>query len=143
MEKEGWGTRLKHAWNAFINLDNQRQFAPSVAGGYSSRPDRTRINIVNERSILSSVLTRMAIDVSTCDVRHIKTDDEGRYAEDMKSGLQNCLTLEPNLDQDAKAFMQDVAFTMFDRGVACIVPVDTSINPNVSAGFDILSLRVG
>lgn len=143
MEKESWRDRLKHAWNAFVNMDQYSQNGFGAGGGYSTRPDRVRINIANERSILSSILTRLAIDVAASDIRHVRLDDEGRYEDDIDSPLQNCLTLEPNLDQDARHLRQDIAFTLFDRGVAVIVPVDTTLNPNVSGSYDILSLRVG
>lgn len=142
MEKESYWGRLKHAWNAFINLDAQPPRYESY-GGYSNRPDRVRINIANERSILSSVLNRIAVDVAGSEIRHVRLDEEGRYEDDMDGPLQNCLVLEPNLDQDARHFRQDIAFTLFDRGVAVVVPVETTISPNVSGAFDILSLRVG
>ena len=142
MEKGIWRDRLKHAWNAFVNMDGSPPRYESAAG-YSTRPDRVRINIANERSILSSILTRLAVDVAASDIRHVRLDDEGRYEDDIDSPLQNCLTLEPNLDQDARHLRQDIAFTLFDRGVAAVVPVDTSLNPNVSGSYEILSLRVG
>lgn len=143
MEKESWGARLKHAWNAFVNMDANRRLTYGESAGYTNRPDRTRINIANERSILSSILTRLAIDVASSDIRHVRLDEEGRYEDDIDSSLQNCLTLEPNLDQDARHLRQDIAFTLFDRGVAVIAPIDTSLNPNDSASYEIMSMRVG
>lgn len=142
MEKESWKTRLKHAWNAFVNLD-ERQVDYRQAGSYSTRPDRVRPNIANERSILSSVLVRLAIDVASSEIRHVRLDDEGRYEDDMDSPLNQCLVLEPNLDQDARQFRQDVAMTLFDRGTAAIVPVETTFSPLNSNAFEVLSLRVG
>lgn len=138
------GSRIKHAWNAFLGEDNTHHtfdIGPSYSG--SSRPDRTRTYISNERSIISSIYTRMAIDIATVDIRHVRLDDEKRYVEDIDSGLNSCLTLEANIDQAARAFRQDIVMTLFEKGVAAIVPVDTTINPSVSGGFDIKTLRVG
>jgi hypothetical protein len=139
-----FGTTLKHAWNVFTNQDVREKSAPSSAGGYSGRrPDRLRFRVPNERSIISSIYTRLSIDVASVEMRHIRLDDQKRYLEDIDSGLNNCLTVEANIDQPARAFRQDVALTMFDRGVAVIVPVDTTINPEQTSGYDILTLRVG
>lgn len=138
------GSRLKHAWNAFMNVNQDAPFQSyeyvSYGGG---RPDRPRITVTNERSIITSIFTRLSIDVAGVDIRHVRLDDAQRYIEDVDSGLQNCLTVEANMDQGARAFRQDVAITLFDRGCAAIVPVDTTINPSVSGSFDIKSLRVG
>lgn len=142
-----FGTALRHAWNVFSNqesLTSRNQVYTQYYGSSSARrPDRTRLSIPNGRSIISSIYTRLAIDVASVDVRHVRTDEEGRYLEDIDSGLNNCLSLEANIDQAATAFRMDVAFTLFDRGVAAIVPVDTSISPITNGGFDILTLRVG
>src|SRR5215216_3187221 len=139
------GSRLnqfKHAWNAFLNFE--RFMTPrDIGASYGIRPDRIRLNVSNERSIISSVYTRLGIDVAGVDIRHVRQDDNKRYLSDVDSGLNNCLTLEANLDQAARAFRQDIATTLFDRGVAAIVPVDTSINPSESGSFDIRTLRVG
>lgn len=137
------GATLKHAWNVFANLDERRVFSQYGEPNYGGRPDRIRLRIPNERSMISSIYTRLSIDVASVDMRHIRTDDQKRYLEDVDSGLNNCLTVEANLDQAARAFRQDIAMTLFDRGVAALVPVDTTINPEVSGGFDILTLRVG
>lgn len=136
------GSRLKHAWNAFsnINAETRQQYTESVA---YSRPDRRRLTFTNERSIISSVYTRLAIDVASVNVRHVRLDDEDRYLEDVDSGLNNCLTLEANMDQAARAFRMDIAMTLFDKGSAAIVPVDTTINPAHSGSFDIQTMRVG
>jgi Phage portal protein len=137
------GGALKHAWNVFSNQE-QRRLPPSSYGNTSSgRPDRVRFRIPNERSIISSIYTRLSIDVASIDMRHVRLDDDNRYKEDIDSGLNNCLTVEANLDQAARAFRQDIALTLFDKGVAALVPVDTSISPEQSGGFDILNLRVG
>lgn len=143
------GSVLKHAWNIFSNQEEQNRnqpYAPYTGyyGNVSSRrPDRTRLRISNDRSIISSIYTRLSIDVASVDMRHVRLDDEDRYVEDMDSGLNNCLTLEANIDQAARALRQDIAMTLFDSGCAAVVPVDTSISPDESAGFDILTLRVG
>lgn len=143
------GTALKHAWNVFSNQE-QRQTSqnrtPSTeyyGPAYSRRPDRLRYRITNERSIISSIYTRLSIDVASVDMRHVRLDAENRYVEDIDSGLNNCLTIEANMDQAARAFRQDIALTLFDKGVAVLVPVDTSISPEQTGGFDILTLRVG
>jgi hypothetical protein len=96
----------------------------------------------NERSILASIFTRIAIDVAAADIRHVKLDDKGRYLDDYTSGLNNCLTLEANLDQDARHFRQDIAMTLFDKGVAALTPIDTSLNPQIGS-YDILTMRCG
>lgn len=140
----GFASRIKHAWNAFLNLDLEEQFRSYGSGSsYGVRPDRVRLNVSNERSIISSIYTRLSIDTAAVDIRHVRLDDDKRYLDDIDSGLNNCLTLEANLDQAARAFRQDIALTLFDRGVAAIVPVDTTINPSVSGSFDIKTLRVG
>jgi hypothetical protein len=136
--------RLKHAWNAFLNIENSfASESPNFGAAYSSRPDRPRMFISNERSIISSIYTRLGIDVAAVDIHHVRLDDQGRYLEDIDSGLNNCLTVEANIDQAARAFRQDAAMTLFDRGVIAIVPVDTSIDPSVSGGFDVQTVRVG
>jgi hypothetical protein len=134
--------RLKHAWNAFVNWDENRRLY-DYGTSYGGRPDRTRLSITNERSIISSIYTRLSIDVSGIEVRHVRLDDKDRYVEDVDSGLNNCLTVEANIDQAARHFRQDIAMTLFGEGVAAIVPVDTTINPSVSGSFDIKTLRVG
>lgn len=136
--------KLKHAWNAFTD---EPTISPVYAGGYGTsyggRPDHQRLRSSNERSIISSIYTRLSIDIAGLDIRHVRTDPQRRYLEDLTSGLNNCLTLQANIDQAARAFRQDIAMTLFDTGVAAIVPVDTSISPDQSGGFDILTLRVG
>jgi hypothetical protein len=138
------GSTLKHAWNVFTNQEARVKAAPSSAGGgYGRRPDRIRFRVPNERSIISSIYTRLSIDVASIDMRHVRLDAQKRYLEDIDSGLNNCLTLEANIDQAARAFRQDIAMTLFDRGVAALVPVDTTVNPDRTGGYDILTLRVG
>jgi hypothetical protein len=138
------GSRLAHAWNAFLNQNPEDRFKSyDGAMNFGGRPDRVRFSIPNERSIISSIYTRLSVDISRIDIRHVKLDDHDRYLEDIKSGLNNCLTLEANIDQAARAFLQDIAMTLMDEGVAAIVPVDTTINPKISGGFEILTMRVG
>lgn len=145
------GTALRHAWNVFTNQEqrNNSQYPTPYTDYYGGasyggrRPDRTRLMIPNERSIISSIYTRLSIDVASVDMRHVRLDDQKRYVEDIDSGLNNCLTVEANIDQAARAFRQDIALTLFDKGVAVLVPVDTSISPLDTGGYDIVTLRVG
>lgn len=140
----GFKDRLSHAWNAFLNQDPYTRIH-SYGGGpsYGMRPDRTRLNLTNERSIISSIYTRLSIDVAAVSIRHVRLDDNDRYLEDVDSGLNECLNVEANLDQAGRQFRQDIALTLFDKGVAAIVPVDTTLNPEKHGGFDIKSMRVG
>lgn len=137
---------LKHAWNAFTNqgaeIEN-RVYSGYYGSSGSQRSDRPRIAYSNERSIISSIFTRLSIDVAAIDIRHVRTDDQKRYLEDIESGLNNCLTLEANLDQAARQFRQDIVRTLCDRGVCALVPVDTTLNPLSTGGYDILTMRVG
>ena len=136
--------RVKKAWNAFRYSDSKRNEDPYTVGPSSSyKPDRTPLRFYNERSIISAIYTRLSIDVSDLLIRHVKLDEFGRYAADVTSTLNRTLTLEPNLDQSPRAFRQDIAMTMFDKGVAAIVPVDTAVNPMQEDIFDIYNLRVG
>lgn len=137
--------RMRKAWNAFrtddTNVSSELQFSESSWGGPS--PSRTRLQIFSERSIVSSIYTRIAIDVADLPIRHTQTDKQGRYLKDIQSSLNECLTLEPNLDQSPRAFRQDIAMTLFDRGVAALVPVDSSMDPATNEVFDIYTMRVG
>lgn len=134
---------IKHAWNAFLNQAPADGFRGTDYGmSYGGRPDRVR-NISNERSLIASVYTRIAMDVAGIEVRHVRLDENNRFTEEMDSGLNNCLTLEANIDQAASAFFQDIALTLCQKGVAAVVPVDTTIDPSTSGGFEIKTLRVG
>ena len=134
--------RLQHAWNAFLNKDQTPRY--NYGEHISSyNPHRTRLTRGNERSIVTSVYNRIALDVAAIDMYHAKLDDDGRFTEVIESSLNECLTLSANIDQTAKAFMQDVVMSMMDEGCVAIVPVDTTINPNISGSYDINSLRVG
>ena len=134
--------RLKHAWNAFTNQEDRIRSYGDYGASYGLRPDRVRLNVSNERSIISSIYTRIGIDVSSVDLKHVRLDENGRYLSDIDSGLNTCLTLEANIDQAARAFKQDVAMSLLDRGVIAIVPVDTTLNPNTTGGYDIQTMRV-
>lgn len=141
-----FGDKLKHAWNAFTNQEVRQRTAPYTeyyGASYGVRPDKVRLRVSNGKTIISSIYTRIAIDFSLVDIRHCRTDDQKRYLEDIDSGLNECLTVQANTDQAATQFRRDIAFTLFDRGVAAIVPVDTTLNPNLSGGFDIKTMRVG
>jgi hypothetical protein len=135
--------RLKHAWNAFANSDSAQNRPFSGGGGGYGRPERTPLRFASERSIISSIYTRIGIDVAAVPMVHVRVDDQDRYLETIESGLNNCLTLEANLDQAGRQFRQDIVMTVLDEGVAAIVPVDTTISPEESGGFDIKTLRVG
>ena len=137
------GSRLKHAWNAFLNRAPTANYQYGISGGYAYRPDRFRLTRGNERSIVTSVYNRIALDVAAINIQHVQLDDEGRFLNVIKSGLNDCLSLEANLDQTGRAFIQDVVMSMMDEGVVAIVPVDTTIDPDISNGFDITSMRVG
>ena len=137
------GSRLKHAWNAFLNRAPTANYQYSIGGGYAYRPDRFRLTRGNERSIVTSVYNRIALDVAAINIQHVQLDNEGRFLNVIKSGLNDCLSLEANLDQTGRAFIQDVVMSMMDEGVVAIVPVDTTIDPDISNGFDITSMRVG
>ena len=135
--------RLAHAWNVFFNLDKPEPYQSTTATAYGSRPDRTRHRFTSEKTILSSILTRIAIDVSDLVIKHVKLDDQGRYDSEVNSGLNECLNLEANIDQGARHFRQDMVSTLFDEGVIALVPIDTTVNPRLSGSFDIKTMRVG
>lgn len=136
-----FGSRLKHAWNAFTgNVQiNYRDLGMS----YSYRADRPRMSRGNERSIVTSVYNRIALDVAALSIQHIRLDENGRFLSVIEDGLNNCLTLEANIDQTSRSFIQDVVISMFDEGSVAIIPVDTTTDPNVSGSYDIQSMRVG
>lgn len=135
------GSRLKHAWNAFTGNDqiNYRDLGVS----YSYRADRPRLSRGNERSIITSIYNRIALDVAAIKIQHVRLDKNERFLSVINDGLNNCLTLEANVDQTARAFFQDAVISMFDEGSVAIVPVDTTTDPNVSGSYDIQTMRVG
>lgn len=138
-------TRIKRMWNAFTS--NPPELAPEIYGSpavsYGPSPQRTRHRYTNERTIISSIYTRISIDLAAIDIRHVILDEQGRYNEDADSRLNECFTLEPNIDQGPRAFKQDMVLTMFDKGVVAIVAIDTSVNPETDETYDVHSIRVG
>lgn len=136
------GTRLKHAWNAFFNKDPTDYFK-NVGTGYTYRPDRPRLTRGNERSIVTSVYNRIALDASSVSIQHVRLDENNRFLSVIDSGLNSCLTVEANLDQTGRAFIQDIVMSMLDEGSVAIVPVDTTFNPEITGSYDILSMRTG
>lgn len=136
--------RLRKAFNTFRTEEQVRSdLSHNIGPSYSDRPDRSRLRFFNERSIVSSIYTRIAIDVADIRFRHVEVDDEERYKKNIDSQLDSCLTLEPNIDQGPRSFRQDIVMTLFDRGVAAIVPVDTTHDPMRHEEFDVLTMRVG
>lgn len=136
------GSRFKNAWNAFRNREPTKVFQ-DIGYGYSYRPDRFRLTRGNERSIVTSVYNRIALDVAAIDIRHVQLDAEEQFCDVVQSGLNNCLSTEANLDQTGRAFIQDAVMSMMDEGCIAIVPVDTVDDPDDTTGYQILSMRVG
>lgn len=135
--------RLRHAWNVFKNKDPTENYYVNLGPGYGARPDRMRFSRGNERSIVTSVYNRIAMDVAAVDILHVKTDEDGRFIDTVDSHLNNCLTLEANIDQTGRAFRQDVVQSMLDEGCVAIVPVDTDDEPEESGNFKIYTMRTG
>ena len=136
--------RFKKAWNAFTNNRDPTDINyRNIGMGYVYRPDRIRLTKGNERSIVTSVYNRIAMDVASIAIKHCRIDKNGRYIEDIRSGLNECLTLEANIDQTGRSFIQDVVMSMFDEGAVAIVPVDTTYDPRDTSSYDILSMRTG
>lgn len=136
-----FGSRLKHAWNAFSG--NAQMNYRDLGMSYAYRADRPRLTRGNERSIVTSVYNRIALDVAALNIQHVRLDKNGRFLSVIEDGLNNCLTLEANVDQTARSFIQDVVISMLDEGSVAIVPVDTTTDPNVSGSYDIQTMRVG
>lgn len=139
---ETFGSRLKHAWNAFTNKDPTGPSGDSGAGFYY-RPDRPRFTRGNERSIVTSVYNRIALDVASININHVRLDENDRFTSIISSGLNECLTLNANIDQTGRGFIQDVVMSMLDEGSVAIVPVDTTFDPKVTGSYDINSMRTG
>ena len=136
-------SRLKKNWNTFLNKDPTYEFKKNLGSSYSYRPDRMIFSRGNERSIVTSVYNRIAMDAASVNILHVKLDDNGRYLEDIDSSLNTCLTLEANKDQTGRGFIQDVVQSMLDEGCVAIVPIDTNIDPFKSNSYEIYSMRVG
>lgn len=134
--------RLQHAWNAFLNKDPTVEYE-YVTHVSSYRPDRVKPKMGHERTIITSVYNRIALDVAAINIQHVRLDENNRFNEVINSGLNECLTLNANIDQTGRAFIQDVVMSMMDEGVVAIVPVDTTLNPNDTGSYDINSLRTG
>lgn len=138
--------RLAHAWNAFKFQETHLQetiAAPDLGPSYSYRPERPRLRYSSEKTIISSIYTRIAIDVAAVPIKHVRVDDNAQYQSDMPSAFNDCLTIQANIDQGARMFRQDLIQTLFDVGCVAILPVDTTLNPMITGGYDINSMRVG
>lgn len=135
--------RMKHAFNAFMNRDPTAYYNRNLGSSYSIRPDRPRLSRGNERSIITSIFNRIAMDVAAIDIMHCRLDENNRFIEKIDSGLNNCLNLEANVDQSGRAFIQDAVMSMLDEGVVALVPVDTDLNPASTDSYDILTMRTG
>ena len=136
--------RLRHGWNAFMNRDPTETYPYKVTGpGYANRPDRPRFSRGNEKSIVTSIYNRIALDVSSITIRHCQMDENGRFKEEVNSKLNRCLNFEANIDQTGRAFIQDIVMSMLDEGVVAVIPIDTTINPNLTDSYDIASMRTG
>lgn len=139
-------TALAHGWNA-LTYEEDRLTRPDAypvyGGSFGYQTHRTRLSGANEKSIVASIYNRIGIDVAAVDIRHVRLDENDRYLSTIKDGLNSCLTLEANIDQDARAFKQDIVMSMFDKGHVALVPIDTTLNPTETGGFDIDSMRVG
>lgn len=139
----GFVDRLKHSWNAFVNNRDPTEDFRNVGPGYAYRPDRPRFTRGNERSIVTAVYNRIALDVSSISIQHVRLDDNGRFDSVITSGLNNCLTLDANIDQTGRAFIQDIVMSMLDEGCVAVVPVDTTLDPTTTGSYDIDTMRVG
>lgn len=137
------GTRFKNAWNAFVNNRDPTTYYRDLGSGYATRPDRPRLTKGNERSIVTSIYNRIAMDVASLNIQHCKLDDDGRYVSSINSKLNRCLNLEANIDQTGRAFIQDVVMSMLDEGCVAIVPVDTTDDPEITESYDIITMRTG
>lgn len=135
--------RLQHAWNAFKGEQTTGFDYSSLGYSTGYRPDRGRLTVGNERSIIAAIYNRIAVDVAAISIQHVRMDQNGRYIETLKTGINECFTVDANLDQTGRAFVQDIVLSMFDEGCVALVPVDTTFNPRISNSFDIKSIRTG
>lgn len=141
---ETFRSRLKHAWDVFKSRDPTKEFNYLDLGPSTSyKPSRTPFRITNERSIIISVYNRIAMDVSSVQIQHVRFDQNGSYEDTIMSGLNNILNQEANIDQTSTAFIQDIVMSMFDEGVIAVVPVDTTLDPEKTGGYDIQTMRTG
>ena len=139
----GLNDRIQHAWNAFMNKDPTSMTAMNYGPSFSYRPDRVRLSRGNEKSIVTSVYNRIALDAAAIKLEHVRLDDQDRYVETLSTSLNECLTTEANIDQTGRALIQDIVMSMQDEGCVAIVPTDISVDPSISNSYNILSLRVG
>ena len=140
---ESFLSRLKHAWNAFFNNKDPTPKYQDIGASYYYRPDRQRFTGGNERTIVTSVYNRIALDAAAVEIKHVRLDENGRYLETIDSGINRCLNEEANIDQTGRAFIQDIVMSMLDEGCVAIIPVDTTFNPNITNSYDVQSMRVG
>lgn len=136
------GSRLKNAWNVFMNKD-PTNYGSDIGSEYYYRPDRPRFTRGNERSIVTSVYNRIALDAASISMQHAQLDEDGRFLSIVDSGLNRCLTIEANIDQTSRAFMQDIVMSMLDEGCVAVIPVDTIFNPETTGAYDITTMRTG
>lgn len=138
-----FGARLRHAWDVFRNREPTQNEYREVGPSSYYRPDRTRLTRGNERTTVTSLFNRIALDVASINISHCKVDENGRFKETIKSSLNECLNTEANIDQTGRAFIQDIVMSMLDEGSVAVVPVETTFNPKVTGAYDILSMRTG
>ena len=141
---ESFTSRLKHAWNVFTNKDPTETYQDiGTVSSYAYRPDRHWLVTRNERTIITAIYNRIAMDVASVDIKHVNLDDNGRFISERNSGLNNCLSIEANIDQTGRNFIQDIVMSMLDEGVVAIVPIDTTVDPNMSNSYEINTMRTG
>ena len=137
-----FSSKLKNAWNAFFNKD-PTSGTIDRGFGYTYRPDRLRFHRGNEKTIVTSIFNRIAMDAAAINIRHVRLDKNDRFLSTIDSGLNQCLAIEANIDQTGRAFVQDIVMSMLDEGAVAIIPIDTSVDPTKSGSFDILTMRTG
>lgn len=137
------GSRLKRAWNAFLNRDPPIRSSSYYYGGYSYRPYYQRLGGVTDRTVVSAIYNRIAVDASSITIQHVRLDENGRFNETIDSGFNSCLNLSANIDQTGRSFVEDIVLTMLDEGVVAVVPVDTDVDPKLTDSYEILTMRVG
>ena len=141
---ESFKSRLMHGWNAFRGINQEPPLTTQDLGFVSSHnPGRVRLSMSSEKSIISTVTNRIALDVASFDFQHVKLDQNGRYLETINDSLNQCLTVEANKDQTGRAFIQDIVMSMFDEGVVAVIPIETTVNPTISNAYDIHNFRTG
>lgn len=144
MEVNTFGSRLKHAWNAFFNKDpTYIKYNNDFGIGYNYRPDRIKYSRGKERTIIASIFNKISLDASNISIQHVMTDDDGRFMKKMNSNFNQCLNLSANIDQTGKSFRQDIIESMLDEGVVAVVPTDTTLDPKITKSYDILKMRTG